>query len=128
MSTDDTAGHPAVISRRQFLGGVAAGAVALTATQALGSRLPAAASSYYYQKWGAVCSPSGDFGTKLDLLARMRPQTVRVSTFWGSPGSRQFSDGQLDQLLGAGLNEMILQSSEDPDANLAAAELDTLLP
>lgn len=114
------------LSRRRFLGGVAAGAAALAAGPALAGTSPAAASPHYL-KWGAVCSPPGDFNAKVALLRRMRPQTVRVSTFWGTPGARRFSDWHLDQLLGTGLNEMILQSSEDPDAGLAAAELDSLL-
>lgn len=117
---------PRSISRRRFLGGVAAGTAAVAAGQVLGAS-PAAASAYY-MKWGAVCSPAGDFGTKVALLRRMRPQTVRVSMFWNSPGARRFSDGQLDQLLGTGLNEMIIQTSEDPDPALARQQVDQILP
>jgi hypothetical protein len=82
----------------------------------------------YFMKWGAVCSPSGDFNRKVDILRRMRPATVRVSMFWNSPNARRFSNAQLDQLLGTGLTEMIIQSSEYADANLAYNQLNTLLP
>ena len=119
------------LSRRGFLGAVGAGA-AVVGGQVLGGGQPAAAAGTpginYYMKWGAVCSPPGDFNRKVNILRRMRPQTVRVSMFWGSPGTRRFSNTQLDQLRGTGLNEMIIQSSEDPDPNLAYNELQTLLP
>ena len=89
-------------------------------------------STSYYMKWGAVCSPDftppGDFNTKIDILRRIRPKTVRVSMFWGNPYERRFNDWQLDQLLGTGLNEMIIQSSEDPDPPLARHQLNLLLP
>jgi hypothetical protein len=120
----------AALSRRGFLGAAALAGGALAGGALLGTAQPAAAgaSVNYYMKWGAVCSPPGDFNRKLNILRRIRPQTVRVSMYWGSPGSRRFSNSQLDQLLGTGLNEMIIQSSEDPDPSLAYNELNQLLP
>ncbi len=116
------------MSRRRFLGTVGTGAAALTAVTVLGTAAPASAESF--MKWGAVISPADTipFSEKVDILRRMRPQTVRVSMFWGDPNNRQFSDAQLDQLLGTGLTEMIIQSSEDPDPGLAAQQLNSLLP
>ncbi|GHJ13052.1 MULTISPECIES: twin-arginine translocation signal domain-containing protein [unclassified Micromonospora] len=119
------------LSRRRFLGGVGASAAVLGAGGVLG--VPAPASAAYYMKWGAVVSPGSatnniDFARKVDLLRRMRPQTARISMFWGDPNRRQFSDGQLDELRGTGLTEMIIQSSEDPDPALARRQLDQLLP
>ncbi len=113
------------LSRRRFLG--AAGAAAVTAG-VLGGAAPASAASF--MKWGAVVSPdaSVSFDEKVDILRRIRPQTVRVSMFWGDPDNRQFSDAQLDAILGTGVSEVILQSSEDPDPSLAAAQLNSLLP
>jgi hypothetical protein len=123
MSDDDQ--RPG-LSRRRLLGAAGAGAVALTTGGLLGTAGPASAA--YYMKWGAVCSPPGDFNRKVDVLRRMRPQTVRVSMFWGDPYNRQFSNAQLDALLGTGLNEMIIQSSEDPDSGLVSRQLDQVLP
>lgn len=116
------------LSRRRFLKGVGAGAAALSAGAVLTTSKPAHA---YYMKWGAVCSPDTtgtSFAAKVDILRRIRPQTVRVSMFWGDPYNRRFTDAQLDALLGTGLTEMILQSSEDPDPNLARNQLNLLLP
>ncbi len=61
-------------------------------------------------KYGAVCSPPGDFGRKVDILRRMAPQTVRVSLFWQNASTPQFSNDQLDQLLGT------------PDINMKVTE------
>lgn len=118
------------LSRRGFLGAVGAGAAGLAAVGIAGAGAgPAAAESIdYYLKWGAVCSPPGDFNRKVNLLRRMRPQTVRVSMYWGDPNNRRFSDWHLDQLLGTGLNEMIIQSSENPDPGLAYRQLQAVLP
>ncbi len=113
-------------SRRRFLGGMG-GAVALGAGLSLATTRPASAS---FMKWGAVVSPSADvpFSQKVDILRRIRPQTARLSMFWGNPNARQFDDGQLDQILGTGVSELIIQSSEDPDSGLARQQLDMLLP
>jgi hypothetical protein len=113
------------LSRRRLLGGVGAGAAALTVGGVLGAD---PASAAHYMKWGAVVSPPGDWNRKVDILRRMRPQTVRVSMFWGDPYNRRFADWQLDQLLGTGITEMIIQSSEDPDSGLVSRQLDQVLP
>jgi hypothetical protein len=119
---------PPGISRRRLLGGMAAAATVATTATVLGTATPASAA--YYMKWGAVISPANDipFSRKVDILRRIRPQTARVSMFWGDPDNRQFTDDQLDQLLGTGLTEVIIQSSEDPDPSLAARQLNQLLP
>ncbi|HEY0640230.1 MAG TPA: hypothetical protein VGD67_21585, partial [Pseudonocardiaceae bacterium] len=106
----------------------AAGAVAGRAEDAVAAVRPADVGANYFMKWGAVCSPPGDFNRKVDILRRMRPATVRVSMFWNSPNARQFSNAQLDALLSTGLTEMIFQSSEYADANLAYNQLNMLLP
>jgi len=127
------------LSRRRFLGTAAAAGVAAVAGGGLLTTAGATAATAapkatadagldYFMKWGAVCSPAGDFNRKVDILRRMRPATVRVSMFWNSPNARQFSNGQLDQLLSTGLTEMIIQSSEYADANLAYNQLNMLLP
>ncbi|MBO4204896.1 hypothetical protein [Micromonospora echinofusca] len=126
MRDDDGTPTGRGVSRRRLLGGVGAGAAALTIGGVATGASPASAA--YYMKWGAVCSPPGDWATKVDRLRRMRPQTVRVSMFWGDPYNRRFADWQLDQLLGTGLNEMIIQSSEDPDSGLVSRQLDQVLP
>ncbi|MEV4490273.1 twin-arginine translocation signal domain-containing protein [Micromonospora coxensis] len=119
------------LSRRRFLGGVGASAAALTVGSVLGTA--ESASAAYYMKWGAVVSPGDatnniDFNRKVDILRRMRPQTARISMFWGDPWNRRFSDAQLEALRGTGLTEMIIQSSEDPDPNLARHQLNLMLP
>ncbi len=125
MADQDRGSPRRTLTRRRFLGGV--GGVALGTGLALAHARPAAAS---FMKWGAVVSPSADvpFSQKLDILRRIRPQTARLSMFWGDPNTRQFDDGQLDQMLGTGLSEVIIQSSEDPDSGLARHQLDLLLP
>lgn len=128
---DPHAPHEATgLSRRGFLAALGVGTAAVAAGPLLGPARPAAAS--YYMKWGAVLSPADvagvDFARKIAILNRIRPQTVRVSMFWGDPNNRRFTDGQLDAVLGTGVTEVILQSSEDPDAGLAAQQLDSLLP
>ncbi|MFC5942084.1 hypothetical protein [Micromonospora harpali] len=125
------AGDRQGLSRRGFLGGVGASAADLTVAGLLGDARPASAA--YYMKWGAVVSPGDasnniDFSRKVDILRRMRPQTARISMFWGDPYNRRFSDAQLDSLRGTGLTEMIIQSSEDPDPNLARHQLSLMLP
>jgi hypothetical protein len=96
-SHDDRVKHGAGdrgMSRRRFLGTAGAGAAALTAGAVLGDVQPAAAG--YYMKWGAVVSPADasgvDFTRKVNILRRIRPQTARVSMFWGNATTRWFSD------------------------------------
>lgn len=78
-------------------------------------------------KYGAVCSPVGDWGTKVNILGLMGPQTVRVSMFYANASTRQFADWQLDQLLNTGLSELIIQSGETADAATAQAQLNQFI-
>lgn len=126
LRSGGNAGHG--LSRRRFLGGVGVGTAAAATAAVLGTATPASAA--YFMKWGAVVSPAETipFDRKVNILRAMRPQTARISMFWGDPNNRQFSNAQLDQLLGTGLTEMIIQSSEDPDPALAAQQLNQMLP
>jgi hypothetical protein len=79
-------------------------------------------------KYGAVCSPGtatnpSNYYVQADLLYRMHATTARVSMFFESPESRRYDNQGLDTLRGAGLTEMIIQSSETADAGLADREL-----
>jgi len=79
-------------------------------------------------KYGAVCSPGtaanpSNYYVQADLLYRMRATTARVSMFFESPESRRYDNQGLDTLRGAGLTEMIIQSSETADAGPADREL-----
>ncbi len=114
------------VSRRRFLGGIGAGAAALAAGSVFG--LPERAAAAPYIKYGAVCSPFGDFNRKIDILRRIRPQTVRVSMYHGGAVDPKFSFGDLDRLLSTGVTEMIIQSSEDPDSGKATDELNKVMP
>lgn len=82
-------------------------------------------------KYGAVCSPGSltnpslrsNFYVQADLLYRMRATTARISMFHETPGSRRYTDEGLNTLLGAGLTEMIINSSPTADEDLASLEL-----
>lgn len=73
-----------------------------------------------------VDDPSFFSGTKLPLLQRMNPNTVRIPQYWG--GTRSFADSQLQQIVDAVTTEVIIQSSEYPDASQALSQLQAILP
>jgi hypothetical protein len=84
-------------------------------------------------KYGAVCSPGfttnpSNVYVQADLLYRMRATTARISMYFDSPYTRRYSDQDLDILRGAGLTEMIIQSSETPDPDLAYNQLEWVRP
>ncbi len=74
---------------------------------------------------GAVFTPVGDFGSKLNLLQRMNPDTVRISQYWG--GNPIFSYDQLQQIVNVVGTEVIIQSSERPSAQQALDQLNGVL-
>lgn len=84
-------------------------------------------------KYGAVCSPGdisnpSNVGVQADLLYRMKATTARISMYFQSPNARRYSDSDLETLRGAGLTEMIIQSSETPTPDMAYNQLEWVRP